>query len=112
MRHVICQGIVVVLISSMCVSCMTAVLWSKTNPKEKVFIPHDQITEAELQRRGVNYSTYTGELGHGYLIDKSTAQKFTDYTLRIFGTPVLVIAELAIIGALLAGATGYPASSG
>jgi uncharacterized protein YxeA len=55
MRKIIYHNLVVLLIVSICVSSYTQELWDSTNPYERIWIESTQITEAELELKGVKY---------------------------------------------------------
>lgn len=79
----------------MCQSCATARLWDDTNPNVRLWMDGKKITEAELQKRGVEYVVHKTPLGDGYLIEKSGSQRMKDYHLRMLGTPVTLVADAA-----------------
>ncbi len=96
---------IVALATSLCASCATTSLWESTNPRERVLIPESQITQAELDRRGVAYESYNGLFGSGYLVEKGRLRKFADYTLLTLGTPIAVavdaVTTVSVGGALI-----------
>jgi hypothetical protein len=74
-------------------ACMTGALWEATNPNERIGIPYADISEEELKSRGVSYKRY--DEGNMFLVEKTTMQKFRDYTYRAVGTPVTVTLDAA-----------------
>ncbi len=78
-----------------CQSCATALLWEKTDPRERIWIGADKTTEEALMRRGVAYEVYVSPRGKGYLIEKSGWRKMSDYQLRMLGTPVTLALDTA-----------------
>jgi len=83
------------LMSASCSGGATGTLWENTDPTERIYIPSTEITQAELERRGVKYETYHGTLLDGYFVEKSKLQKFRDYAFRALGTPVTVTLDTA-----------------
>ncbi len=75
--------------------CATARLWADTDPNERIWIDAGKTTEAALQKKGVVYEVYSGDLGKGYLIRKSARNKMKDYHLRMLGTPVTLVVDAA-----------------
>ncbi len=73
--------------------CTTEKLWDDTNSEYKVWINADEITEAELKQRGVPYSKYSTKSRDGFLVGKSDREKFKNYTYRVLGTPVTLVAD-------------------
>jgi len=91
-----------------CASCATQILWESTDYRERIFIPEDQITRAELERRGVAYTYVPAgaevnvkervhhlQMG-GYLVEKSFTQKLRDHAYRALATPVTLTADTAV----------------
>ena len=75
--------------------CATSNLWDDTHPRQSIWIDAKDITEAELQKRGVEYEVYTSETCNGFLVEKSAKDKFKDYHLRLLGTPVTLAVDAA-----------------
>lgn len=73
----------------------TSMLWDDTRSDELVFISSKDITEEELQKRGVEYEVFSSETYNGFLVEKSTKDKFKDYHLRMLGTPVTLTVDAA-----------------
>ena len=88
-----------------CQACTTAKLWEDTNPKERVWVAANVITEEGLKKKGVKYEAHTAEWGNGYLIEKSQAEKMKDFHLRMLGTPATVVLDAAttvvVVGAVV-----------
>jgi len=105
MREHVLQTVSVVLAASLCASCCTQALWKKTNPRERVWISSSQVTQAELDRKGVKYERYQGTLGDGYLVEKGAMRTFRDYTFRTFGTPITItidaVTAVPVVGVLI-----------
>jgi hypothetical protein len=80
-------------------SCSTIFIWDKTDPDAPVWIPADQITQEELDRRGLPYLVCNDKPPYGFIVEKSRLHKFGDYTVRTLTTPITVIVD----GALIAG---------
>ena len=76
--------------------CATPKLWETFNPNDRIWIPSDQITEDELKNRGVEYEKIISDKNDGYVVEKDTLEKFTDYTYRTLGTPFTVVTDTAI----------------
>jgi hypothetical protein len=53
-----------------CASCttVTETWWESTNPHDWIYISAEDITPAELERRGVKYEVYPDKTCHGYLL--------------------------------------------
>jgi hypothetical protein len=83
------------LVLFLCQSCTTNKLWEDTNPDTRLWIDADKITEAELQKRGVDYTVHNTSQGDGYLVEKSSRQKMKDFHLRMLGTPATLIVDAA-----------------
>ena len=96
-----CVGCLAVV--ALCCSCVTHALWRDTNPHEVLWIPADQITVAELERRGVAYSACSDDRGEGFVVGKSSEEKFQDYTLRTLGTPVTIVIDAATVTLVVVG---------
>ena len=79
-----------------CVSGCTSLLWNTVNPEERVWIPANQITEAELKKRGIEYEKCEGML-QGYLVRKSKMQRLRDYTVLTLATPITVALDGAFV---------------
>lgn len=77
-----------------CTNCTTK-LWQDTDPDRTVWIDAEEITEAELKARGVEYTRYSTEKHNGYVIKKSDREKLMDYTYRALGTPVTLAVDAA-----------------
>ena len=77
----------------LCQACSTTALWQDTDPNRRAWISADSVTEQALKSRGVKYQAYTGELGKGFLVEKSACAKMRDYQLRALGTPVTVVVD-------------------
>ncbi len=71
----------------------TSWLWDHTEMNSKVWISGDDITEAELKKKGVEYEVYDVEGYEGFLINQSFFKKFHNFHLRLFGTPVTVVVD-------------------
>lgn len=94
MKH---MSAVLIALLLTCQGCATSALWARTDPQARVWIDENRTTEAELQKRGVDYEVYNGEKGNGYLIKKSGWQKMKDYQFRALGTPVTLALDAASI---------------
>jgi|GEM_PF-2218614 len=107
MKTIILRNLAVCFIASLCVSCATQKLWENTQAGGRIFIPENQIAEAELKRRGVEYEKVVGGVTEspagdfrevrtgGYLVKKTAARKFRDYVFRALGTPVTATIDAA-----------------
>jgi len=88
-----------------CASCCTSALWENTDPNGRLWLDSKQITEAELQRRGIHHEIYTADWGQGYLVKKSSWHKLRDYNLRLLGTPVTLVLDaataVAVVGVVM-----------
>lgn len=87
----------------LCASCATQSLWEATDPDKYIQIKFTDITEQELQEKGVEY--IKDQKTHLYYVNKSSAEKFTGYAIRLFATPVTVVVDattVAIFGIAMA----------
>jgi len=76
-------------------SCATTALWRRTDPSSYVVISSADISEAELQKRGVKY--IKDEQAAVFYVEKTDFEKFSDYTFRALGTPLTVVIDTAIV---------------
>jgi hypothetical protein len=88
------------------VSCTTSMLWDATDPHEYVVISKDEITEEELQEKGLDYEV--SEKWNVYYVEKNVLQKTRDYMYRSFATPVTVTVDVAM-PVLVIGGMSYAA---
>ena len=73
--------------------CTTSMLWDAADPDEYIAISMDEVTEQELQEKGLEYEV---DQDRGmYFVEKSILQKTRDYVYRSFGTPVTVVIDVA-----------------
>lgn len=79
---------------------ITRALWENTNPHERVFVPKGNLSDEELEGRGVAYEPFRMWDEDGYLIAKSDLRKLSDYSIRLFVTPVTLAADLIVFGVL------------
>ena len=88
------------------VSACTTQLWRDTDPEQKIWINAGEISEAELESRGVEYKKYSTNSLNGFLVGKSEKEKLKDYTYRVLGTPVTLTVDAAgyavMVGGVLA----------
>lgn len=80
-------------------SCATRDFWRATDPDGFVSIPQNEVTEAELQKRGVPYSK---EQDGTYRVGKTMSERLGDHALRFVFTPVTVCVDTAPSLTLLA----------
>ena len=113
MKSIAIRLTAILLIAVVSCSCVTQDLWEHTDYREQVFIPADQITEAELQRRGIKYQVVSPETKvdpvtnyrlvqrGGYLVDKSAGQKLRDHAYRALATPITLTMDAAPVAAVV-----------
>ncbi len=81
-------------------SCFTPALWEATNPRERIAIAYDDISEDTLKQKGIRYERY--EAKEYFLVDKTSMRKLGDYSVRILGTPFAValdaVTTVAVVG--------------
>ena len=78
----------------LCQSCCTKVLWSAASPHNVVWIKQGAISEAALKARGVEYrKCEDAVLGSGFVIEKTKAEKFRDYSVVALGTPITLVLD-------------------
>lgn len=109
-----CGFVALVLISLVSSGCTTGALWERFDPNKRVWIPCDQVTEEQLRAKGLEYEKCQltrGQLEQqgiecqeecleGYLVEKSDLEKLGDWAVLIAATPVTVVADGVIIGAV------------
>jgi len=89
-------------------SCATQSLWKATDPSEYLSVRQDEVSESELQERGVRYRK---DNSRGvYYVEKTSLRRLGDYTVRAFGAPATVVLDTATaivvvgtIGAIMMG---------
>ena len=83
-------------------SCTTSMLWDAADPDEYIAISMNEVTEQELQEKGLDYEV--SEKWNVYYVEKSILQKTKDYIYRSFGTPVTVtvdiVSPIVVIGGI------------
>ena len=101
-KRVVCSFVALLLVAQFCTSCagienvsVTCKLWDDADPHSRIWIPADKITEQELQKRGVKYEKFTNGQLNGYVVHKSSLEKFGDYTVLTLGTPITVAIDAA-----------------
>lgn len=72
-------------------SCTTTYLWNETDPY--VLVSQKEITESELKARKAKY-VRDDQFGV-FFVEKKELEKYTDYAIRIVGTPVTVAVDTA-----------------
>ena len=70
-------------------SCTTTYLWNETDPY--VLVSQKDITEQELHARKLKY-VRDDEFGV-FFVQKKGLERYTDYAIRIVGTPVTVAVD-------------------
>ena len=78
----------------------TAALWKSVNPEEPVWVPGSQVTEEQLQAKGLEYRKarlMLAEPVDGYFVEKTTPQKSRDYLLLLAATPFTIVADGAAL---------------
>jgi len=83
----------IVLITA--VSCATPALWERTDPTEYIRVDSEVVSEEELREQGLLYVKF--EESGSYHVEKDSARKARDYALRLFGTPVTIAVDAALI---------------
>ncbi len=81
--------------------CATTSLWENTNPRERVWVSSSKVTEQMLIEQNIPYNAYQGDLGPGFLIPKTKAQRLGDYTVRALAAPVTVTVDAATVVAVV-----------
>ena len=81
-------------------SCTTTYLWNETDPY--VLVSQKEITESELQARKVKY-VRDDQFGV-FFVQKKAFEKYTDYAIRIVGTPVTVAVDTTTLVVVVGGA--------
>ena len=82
-------------------ACATTELWENTNPRERVWVSSSEVTEELLIEQKIPYNIYQGDLGPGFLIPKTKAQRLGDYTIRALAAPVTVTVDAATVVAVV-----------
>ncbi len=81
-------------------SCTTTYLWNETDPY--VLVSQNEITESELRSRKVKY-VRDDQFGV-FFVEKKALEKYTDYAIRVVGTPVTVAVDTATTIVVVGGA--------
>lgn len=85
--------IIISLLSSSCI--FTPKLYKMTDPNQYVRVEYGKITEEELIEKNIKY--IKDDVSESIYIEKSTFQKFRDYSFRTLATPVAVALDTATI---------------
>ena len=93
----------------------TAALWNSVNPGKPVWVPCSQVTEEQLQAKGVEYKQarlMLAEPVDGYFVEKTTPQKVRDGVVLLTATPFTVVADGVLLFGLaaVAAVTGDPST--
>jgi len=90
------------MVGILATSCVTRSLWKATDPLEYVSVPQNEVSESELQERGVRYRK--DDKRGLYYVEKTSLQRFGNYTIRMLATPATVVLDVApvivVIGAI------------
>jgi hypothetical protein len=90
--------LVTVLAASLATSCATAHLWRSTNPDAEVLVPESEVSETELQQKGVPYVKDQRGMYH---IGKTGMERFENHAVRFMLTPATVVLDVAPVFALI-----------
>ena len=85
--------LIIALLSSSCI--FTPKLYKATDPNQYVRVDYGQVTEEELIEKNIKY--FKDDESKSFYIEKSTFQKFRDYSVRTLATPVTVVLDTATI---------------
>ena len=77
-------------------SCNTTALWRSTDPNECIEVSFDEMTEEALKEDDFKY--HKDDEKQLFFIEKDSTQKFGNYALRVFGTPITTTADACLIG--------------
>ena len=99
--------LLVALVAGMTSSCATQKLWKATDPDARVSISESDVSEAELQERGVPYRK---DPDGTYLVGKSRSERLGDHALRAVFTPAAMCVDAVPYLALISAQVflGYP----
>ena len=76
-------------------SCTTSYLWEHTDPY--VALSQDNVTEAQLATRNLKY--IRDDEFDLFYVQKEGLQRYKDYALRTFGTPITIVVDTAATSA-------------
>ncbi len=79
----------------LCSSCCTSALWESYDPDGYIQIPYSEISEQELRDRNIDF--IKDDAHSSYYVPKTNMQKLTEYSIRLFATPVTVAVDAAAI---------------
>jgi hypothetical protein len=89
------QIFVLIILTTLIMSCATTKLWEITDPHKYVEISRADIAEKELIDKKVQY--YKDEQKGVYYVEKSGAEKLQGYVLRILATPITIAVDAATV---------------
>jgi hypothetical protein len=87
------QAVIVGLILVLCTSCTTWHVWNWADPTDYVMMSHTDETRDYLAKRHLDF--YEDAEQRVYFVEKNGLQKFKDYTIRTFATPVTLTVDTA-----------------
>ncbi len=90
-RLALCSCLMAAVLTS---SCATKALWRATDPDSYVRVRGDLVTEETLKKKGLKY--FKSDKDHAFYVEKNGFDRFRDYTLRVFATPVTVAIDAAM----------------
>ncbi len=89
------QICMLIILTTFIMSCATTKLWEATDPYKYIEISMVDITEKELIDKKVRY--YKDAQKRVYYVEKSGAEKFQGYALRILATPLTIAVDAATV---------------
>ena len=102
-NRVLCQLLAGGMVAAVTSSCTTMALWKATDPQEYVLVSQSEVSESELQDRGVDYRK-NDEQGL-YYVEKTNLRRLGDYGVRALVMPASVILDAAtvivVVGAIV-----------
>ena len=79
----------------LCSSCCTSALWESYDPDGYIQIPYAEITEEELRDNKIDF--IKDDTSASFYVSKSNMRILSEYSIRLFATPVTVAVDAAII---------------
>ncbi len=79
----------------LCNSCCTSALWESYDPDGYIQVRYSEITEQELRDKEMDF--IKDEANSSYYVPKSNMRKLSEYSIRLFATPVTVVVDTALI---------------
>ncbi len=79
----------------LCSSCCTSALWESYEPDGYIQIGYTEITEQELREKKMDF--IKDDANSSFYVPKSNMRKLSEYSIRLFATPITVAVDAALI---------------